>query len=126
MATGAGLTVKRTKADGRSLVEAAKERHVQLAAAMDGRFAFPAFQPNFDAIFTVGKTLELIARTGRSLGEIRKNQPMRAYRHLQLPCSWELKGGIRITSYNVCYTKLLRNVARLTRKGNNAQRRLYP
>jgi len=94
MATGTGLTVKRTKADGRSLVEAAKERQVQLAAAMDGRFAFPAFQPNFDALFTVGKTLELLARTGRSLGEVRKNNPMRAYRHLQIPCSWELKGGI--------------------------------
>ncbi|MEJ2699682.1 MAG: sugar phosphate nucleotidyltransferase, partial [Desulfuromonadales bacterium] len=61
LARESGLTVKRTKTDGRSLVEAARERHVQLAAAMDGRFAFPGFQANFDALFTVAKTLELLA-----------------------------------------------------------------
>jgi mannose-1-phosphate guanylyltransferase/phosphomannomutase len=94
LAVAAGLTVKRTKTDGRSLVEGAKERNVQLAAALDGRFAFPAFQPNFDALFAVGKTIELLVRTGKSLGEVRRNTPTRAYRHLQLPCSWELKGGI--------------------------------
>jgi mannose-1-phosphate guanylyltransferase/phosphomannomutase len=94
LAVAAGLTVKRTKTDGRSLVEGAKERHVRLAAALDGRFAFPAFQSNFDALFAVGKTIELLVRTGKSLGEVRRNNPTRAYRHLQLPCSWELKGGI--------------------------------
>ncbi|HXV21010.1 MAG TPA: mannose-1-phosphate guanyltransferase [Desulfuromonadales bacterium] len=94
LAVAAGLTVKRTKTDGRSLVEGAKERNVQLAAALDGRFAFPAFQSNFDALFAVGKTIELLVRTGKSLGEVRRSNPTRAYRHLQLPCSWELKGGI--------------------------------
>jgi mannose-1-phosphate guanylyltransferase/phosphomannomutase len=94
LAVAAGLTVKRTKTDGRSLVEGAKERNVQLAAALDGRFAFPEFQPNFDALFAVGKTIELLVRTGKSLGEVRRSTPTRAYRHLQLPCSWELKGGI--------------------------------
>ena len=94
LARESGLTVKRTKSDGRSLVEAAKGRHVQLAATMDGRFAFPAFQANFDALFTVAKTLELLARTGETLGRLRQGLPRRAFRHLQLPCSWELKGGL--------------------------------
>ncbi len=94
LAAESGLTVKRTKSDGRYLVEAAKERHVQLAASMDGRFAFPAFQANFDALFAVGKVLELLTRTGQTLGGIRRSIPKRAYRHVQLPCSWELKGGI--------------------------------
>jgi mannose-1-phosphate guanylyltransferase/phosphomannomutase len=93
-AVAAGLTVKRTKTDGRSLVEAAKDRHVQLAAALDGRFAFPSFQPNFDAIFAVGKTVELLVRTGKRLGDVRRNTTTRTYRHLQLPCSWDFKGGI--------------------------------
>jgi mannose-1-phosphate guanylyltransferase / phosphomannomutase len=94
LASESGLTVKRTKTDGHSLVSAAKERNVQMAAAMDGRFAFPPFQPNFDALFTVAKTLELLARTGQTLGRVRRNLPKRAFRHIQLPCSWELKGGI--------------------------------
>ena len=94
LATGAGMTVKRTKSDGRSLVEAGRETQVQFTAAMDGRFAFPHFQANFDALFTVGKVLELIARSGCSLGQLRRELPQRAYRSLQLPCSWDYKGGI--------------------------------
>jgi mannose-1-phosphate guanylyltransferase/phosphomannomutase len=65
-----------------------------MAATMDGRFAFPSFQPNFDALFTVAKTLELLVRTDQTLGRIRKSIPYRAYRHIQIPCSWDLKGGI--------------------------------
>ncbi len=90
----AGMTVKRTKSDGRSLVEAGREGQTRFTAALDGRFAFPSFQPNFDALFTAAKTLELVVRTGRSLGETRRAVPYRPYLHLQLPCSWDLKGGI--------------------------------
>jgi mannose-1-phosphate guanylyltransferase / phosphomannomutase len=94
LARESGLTVKRTKADGHSLVGAAKERHVQMAAAMDGRFAFPSFQANFDALFTVAKVLELLARADQTLGKVRRSIPLRAYHHVQVPCSWDLKGGI--------------------------------
>lgn len=94
IAQESGLTVNRTKTDGRSLVEGGKERHAMFAAAMDGRFAFPPFQANFDALFTVAKTLELLARTGETLGKVRSELPMRAYRAIQVPCSWDLKGGI--------------------------------
>jgi len=94
MSGESGLAVQRTKADGRSIVEAARGRQVQLAGSMDGRFAFPAFQPHFDALFTVAKTIELLARTGSALGEVRRKIPTRAYRHTQIPCSWEWKGGI--------------------------------
>jgi mannose-1-phosphate guanylyltransferase / phosphomannomutase len=89
-----GLSIKRTKSDGRSLVEAAQERQVLFAASMDGRFAFPGFQANFDALFTVAKTLELLAQTGQKLGKLRRQLPKRAYRQLEVPCSWDYKGGI--------------------------------
>ena len=89
-----GLTIKRTKSDGRSLVEAAQERQVLFAASMDGRFAFPPFQANFDALFTVAKTLELLVRTGQKLGQLRRRLPKRTYRQLEVPCSWDYKGGI--------------------------------
>ncbi len=94
LAQAAGMVVKRTKSDGRSLVEAGREPKVELVSAMDGRFSFPPFQANFDALFTVAKTLELLARTGRSLAAARSEMPQRAYRQLQLPCSWDFKGGI--------------------------------
>jgi mannose-1-phosphate guanylyltransferase/phosphomannomutase len=94
LAQEAGMSVHRTKSDGRSLVEAGREPKMQLVASMDGRFAFPSFQANFDALFTVAKTLELLAATGLSLATARQGVPQRAFRQLQLPCSWDFKGGI--------------------------------
>ncbi len=94
LAGESGLTVTRTKSDGRSLVEAAKNKHVQLAGSTEGHFIFPSFHSNFDGLFTVAKTLELLARTGQTLGAIRKTIPRRAYRQVQIPCSLEFKGGI--------------------------------
>jgi mannose-1-phosphate guanylyltransferase/phosphomannomutase len=94
LARASGLTVTRTKSDGRSLVAAAKNKHVQLAASMQGHFIFPSFHANFDGLFTVAKTLELLARTDQSLGATRRSIPRRAYHQVQIPCSLELKGGI--------------------------------
>ncbi len=94
LATEAGMTVKRTKSDGRSLVEMGHEPQVKFSAALDGRFAFPAFQANFDAMFTVAKVLEMIARSGCSLGQLRRDLPRRSYLSAQLACSWDYKGGI--------------------------------
>ncbi|MBE0504582.1 MAG: mannose-1-phosphate guanyltransferase [Desulfuromonadales bacterium] len=93
-AKGEGLKVKRVKEDGRALVEAAKEKQVCMAAALDGRIAFPVFQPNFDALFTVAKILEMLVRTGLKLGQLRRELSRRTYCRAQLPCSFDLKGGI--------------------------------
>ncbi|AMV73524.1 mannose-1-phosphate guanyltransferase [Desulfuromonas carbonis] len=94
LATEAGMTVKRTKSDGRSLVEMGHEPQVKFSAALDGRFAFPAFQANFDAMFTVAKVLEMLAGSGCSLGQLRRDLPQRHYLSAQLACSWDYKGGI--------------------------------
>ncbi len=94
LARASGLTVTRTKSDGRSLVAAAKNKHVQLATSTHGHFIFPSFHANFDGLFTVAKTLELLARTGQSLAATRRSIPRRAYHQVQIPCSLELKGGI--------------------------------
>jgi mannose-1-phosphate guanylyltransferase / phosphomannomutase len=89
-----GLTVQRTKNEARALVEAARNRKVNLAASMDGRFIFPAFQPNFDALFGIAKTLELLTRTGQCLSQLRQATRKRHYRRSEVPCSFEFKGGI--------------------------------
>jgi mannose-1-phosphate guanylyltransferase/phosphomannomutase len=89
-----GLSVQRTRSDGRSLVEAAGSRHVRLVASMDDRFGFPDFQPHFDGLFSVAKIMELSARAGLSLDEAFAKLPGHTYHHLQFPCAWENKGGL--------------------------------
>lgn len=89
-----GLTVQRTKNEGRALVEAAKNQKVGLAASMEGRFIFTALQPNFDALFSIAKTLELLTRTGQCLSQLRLTTRKRHYRSSEVACSFEFKGGI--------------------------------
>ncbi len=94
LAMASGMTVQRTRSDGYSLVEAARNRQVRLVATMDDRFGFPGFQPHFDGLFSAAKIMELCARSGLSLDQALAKLPRHAYHHLQLPCPWESKGGL--------------------------------
>lgn len=94
LAQAAGVVVQRIRSDGRSLTEAGRDRQVRIVASLDGRFGWPAFQPHFDGLFTIAKTMELCARTGLTLAQAFEIVPRRTYHHLQLPCSWEFKGGL--------------------------------
>ncbi|PLX89927.1 MAG: phosphoglucomutase [Desulfuromonas sp.] len=89
-----GMSVERTRLDGRSLVEAARKRQVRMVASMDGRFGFPIFMAQFDGLFLVAKAMELTSRTGLTLDQAFAQLPKHTYHHLQLPCSWECKGGL--------------------------------
>ncbi len=94
LARAAGVVVQRTRSDGRSLTEAGRDRQVRIVASLDGRFAWPSFQPHFDGLFTIAKTMELCARTGLTLAQAFALVPPRTYHHLQVACSWEAKGGL--------------------------------
>lgn len=88
------IQVIRCKGDGRSLGVAAADKKVHMAGDLEGRIAFTIFQPHFDALFAIVKTLELLARSEETLAGLRNQIPQRPYRTIQLPCSWECKGGI--------------------------------
>ncbi|HEY5672747.1 MAG TPA: mannose-1-phosphate guanyltransferase [Malonomonas sp.] len=88
------INVVRTKGDGRSLGVAATDKENHLVGDLEGRIAYTAFQPHFDALFAVAKTLELLARADETMTDLRSQIPQRPYRKIQLSCSWECKGGI--------------------------------
>ncbi|TYO99069.1 mannose-1-phosphate guanylyltransferase/phosphomannomutase [Geothermobacter ehrlichii] len=94
LAARTGLSVERTRVDGRALVEAATKNGTVMAGTLDGRFAFPALHPNFDGLFTVAKMLEMLCRTGSSLHDLKQVAEHRHYLHREVPCSAEYKGGI--------------------------------
>ena len=94
LAKAAGLTVQRTRADGCSLVEEARNRQVRFVASMDDRFGFPKFQPHFDGLFSAAKVMELTARAELSLDQAFTMLPKHTYHHLQMPCPWESKGRL--------------------------------
>ncbi len=94
LAQAAGLTVQRTRSDGYSLVEAARNRKVHFVASMDDRFGYPKFQPNFDGLFATAKIMELTVAAKLSLDQAYAKLPRNYDHHLQLPCPWESKGGL--------------------------------
>ncbi len=59
-----------------------------------GGFIFENFLPFFDGIFTIGKFIELLAKSNKSLVELKKNTPKRDPSHIEINCPFEIKGKI--------------------------------
>jgi len=89
-----GISTKWVKGDGRSLGLAAQSPNVVMAADLERRLIFPRFQPHFDGLFSIAHLLELLCSQQRSISSVRKRLHLDSYLSLELPCSWEQKGGI--------------------------------
>ena len=94
MAAEKRCSVIRTKSSERAMVEAALSSDVVLAGSMDGRFAFPKFQAAFDGMFTIAKTIEMVAASDMRLSRVLDEIPRRTFLQTKLPCVLEMKGGI--------------------------------
>ncbi len=94
LATARGLEAGWTKGDGRSLGLSAQGKGVLMAADMDRRLSFPCFHPYFDGLFAIAHLLELLSRQACKISDVCKQLKLDSYLSLQLPCSWEQKGGI--------------------------------
>jgi len=89
-----GFRVKRTKNSVRAVSEAAKDDDISLLSYPDGRFVFADFHNAFDGMFTLAKTLEMMATLDLSLSEIAKEIPDINFLHTTIPCPWESKGQV--------------------------------
>ncbi len=92
IASRAGREIERTKLSPRALMEKAGESGVVFAGAEDGSYIFSSFMPAPDAAATFCRLLELLARDGRALSEIRLDVPESFTAQRNTYCSWERKG----------------------------------
>ncbi|MBD5635363.1 MAG: mannose-1-phosphate guanyltransferase [Candidatus Eremiobacteraeota bacterium] len=94
-----GGRVTRTKSDRRSMMAlAAKERDtLAYGSGFRQEPIFPEFQPAFDALYAIVKTMELLAAEGRKLHELNDMLPTWYFRHRVIPCPWERKGEVMRT-----------------------------
>ncbi len=84
--------VQRTDASLRGLLEAASEDGVIFAGASRGGYVFPEFLPAYDAVMSIGKVLELVAHSGRSLGDLVADIPRSTVVRRRMDCPWSRKG----------------------------------
>jgi mannose-1-phosphate guanylyltransferase/phosphomannomutase len=91
-----GVQVIRTRADVRSLMNAAAEHAETLCFAGDtqGGLIFPQFHPGFDAMFAYVRLLEATQKLGCTLSEVYDQVPPFYTLYRALPCPWELKGRV--------------------------------
>ena len=89
-----GFTFKRVPHAPRSITEACRKGNVVMGASLEGGFVFPRFHYVFDAMFALAKVLEMMAKSGLSLGSARESLPPTVFLHGEVHCPWELKGTI--------------------------------
>ncbi len=94
MAATYGFGVKRTKTTARGLMEAAAEDGVLFVGEQTGGFIFPQFQPNFDGMYAIAKTLEMLAMQKAKLHKLLREIPPSTILKERVACSFEHKGMI--------------------------------
>ena len=105
----AGHRLRETLSAPRALTEASRQREVLFASAGEGDFIFPSLHHAPDAMFALGKLLELLARADQPLAEVAKLAPTVPVARVTVPCPVERKGevmrrfGERVQGQEVSY-----------------------
>ncbi len=85
-------SVQRLRTAPRYIMDASREKGMDLVGDGIGGFIFPEFQPCFDAMFAIAKIAELLARHEVSLSALEKEIPAFETLHQKVPCPWDKKG----------------------------------
>jgi mannose-1-phosphate guanylyltransferase / phosphomannomutase len=86
------MKVRRLRTAPRYIMEASREDGTQFVGDGIGGFIFPEFQPCFDAMFTLAKIVELMARHKIKLSDVTESVPAFETFHQKVPCPWDRKG----------------------------------
>jgi mannose-1-phosphate guanylyltransferase/phosphomannomutase len=89
-----GVTVVRTRNSHLAMMEAATTKQVQFVGGDKGGFIFVDFFFATDAMYSLAKILEMMALTGKRLGEIDAELPHMYMAKRNVNCSWEHKGKV--------------------------------
>jgi len=92
LAEDLGVKVKRTATSPRNVMAAAKDKDVIFVGDGRGGFIFPEFQTAFDAMYAIGKVIEMMAVEKISLSKVSREIPSFEVLHKTVPCSWDKKG----------------------------------
>ncbi|MDR1474160.1 MAG: mannose-1-phosphate guanyltransferase [Endomicrobium sp.] len=87
-----GANIKRTATSSRNIIVSKDDSDIALVCDSMGGFIFPEFQNAFDAMYAIGKVLEMTAKENLSLGDVIKEIPHFEVLHKSVPCPWDKKG----------------------------------
>jgi mannose-1-phosphate guanylyltransferase/phosphomannomutase len=94
IATRRGVVVTKTRDSHLAMMESASNKAIQFVGGTRGGFIFTQFFFATDAMYSVAKILEMMAKTGKRLGEFEEEIPRLHMAKRDVNCSWEHKGKV--------------------------------
>jgi mannose-1-phosphate guanylyltransferase/phosphomannomutase len=107
IATAAGASISWAKLSTAHLMELAGAGGVDFAASGAGGYLWPDFLPAADAVATMAKVLDLLARTRRPLSSVVAGLPSVHVAHVTVSTPWERKGTVMRTTMEQAQDKEL-------------------
>jgi mannose-1-phosphate guanylyltransferase/phosphomannomutase len=89
-----GVKAIKTRNSHLAMMEAAWNKSAQFVGGTKGGFIFTDFFFATDAMYSVAKMLEMMATTGKLLGELDRELPRLCFAKRNVNCSWEHKGKV--------------------------------
>ncbi len=89
-----GVRVLKTRNSHLAMMESTADKTVRFVGGNKGGFIFTDFFFATDAMYSVAKILEMIAKSGTGLGEIDESIPRLSGARRNVNCSWEHKGKV--------------------------------
>ncbi len=88
------VAVVRIQNSHSAMIEATRDPDVKFVGGTRGGFIFPEFFIASDAMFTIGKILEMLALTHTSVAELDGSLPRRVQLVEAIDCPWEKRGTV--------------------------------
>jgi mannose-1-phosphate guanylyltransferase/phosphomannomutase len=88
------IEVIKTRNSHLAMMEAASHPDVQFVGGTKGGFIFTRFFFATDAMYSVARIMEMMALTGKRLGDIDREIPLLCMAKRNVNCSWEHKGKV--------------------------------
>jgi mannose-1-phosphate guanylyltransferase/phosphomannomutase len=89
-----GVSIRRTRYSKAAVMTEATRPNTAFAATSEGGYIYPSVLPSPDALYALGKVLELISTSDAPLSQLIARLPVAHIVHLQVDCPWELKGTV--------------------------------
>lgn len=89
-----GVEVVYTRNTHMAMMDATQDKEIAFVGGTRGGFIFPDFLFAIDGMFACAKIMEMIAKSGRRLGDLDRELPRRYISERTVECPWEYKGRV--------------------------------
>lgn len=88
------VEIFRIKNSHSAMMEATREPNVLFVGGAYGGYIFSDFLFAADGMYSVGKILEMLAKTGYKISQLDEMLPRRYQYSIEVPCPWDYKGTV--------------------------------